>query len=813
MSSSTQISTNQSAPSAPTATTTTTASFDTTTKKKLGKNLNKLTAPPVAPVSQGNNKLNSSSKNGFLLLSTKRPSSGNTAGTGSGGILSSKSAQNSAKPIPSLGLHTEFSSSTHDALLGVVVGASRLENHQQPDAWGVAEKQQQEQSQQTQVQQHGDPASAPSGGGENTNLSERPKNIEETSPTKFPVQTRSKQQHQENDAERSNGDGPNGEFRTSNWDEYGGRNIQTNEGKNSNESIRKTEPNDDQVAFMTKLARQRAEKRRDEEESRMMEQKERAAQRLRELEKKMAMKKREELTTKSAKIPKSLDGDNLDLETKTRPRIVLEKLKQKEGGTTSMSTAPARPQRTLYDPNAPSKSYSSLVAGSPMTKQDRNSKNSEPIAKNVTSTAASSKKNGVQPQQGTSAYSADPESFDRQPVIQLASYEDRDRGDRNASAAPRMLFDPKSGSMIEVTSRDEAVTNGRNRKAGKKNKNSRDKHSKKDLATDNCNGDSKGRRKLKGSKESNSTNQRGKGGTGESSQSKKDLTSKPKKLNISDPRKLPRTCGVLYSRDKKGGFVCLDGCEGDLGYGVHSVPGGRVKNAEVYSQYIDSQKQMKQGTMLNYDAMDHDDLILATGFHISEAKEPKHEWIKPNEKIELITGDEDSPTLQATAREWAPSHTAFSLSERGNMALSSTGSLEDEEDDEEDIFVINEDKVAPLGLGFDPALNMDSVMQSPSIDPSDGLSAVDLTTLSLEPALSGAARNSHIFAFESGATWGASNSEGSNDWGVHSGSAYGSGQATKNEGIPASFLSLSTGNTWGGFGTSLNGDNSKASGE
>jgi hypothetical protein len=103
-------------------------------------------------------------------------------------------------------------------------------------------------------------------------------------------------------------------------------------------------------------------------------------------------------------------------------------------------------------------------------------------------------------------------------------------------------------------------------------------------------------------------------------------------------------------------------------------------------------------------------------------------------------------------------------------------------------------------------------MQSPSIDPSDGLRAVDLTSLSLEPALQGPAKNSHIFAFESGATWGASNSNGSNDWGVHSGSTYGTG-AQKAGSVPTPFLSLPTGNTWGGFGSSLNGENSKSSGE
>jgi hypothetical protein len=72
------------------------------------------------------------------------------------------------------------------------------------------------------------------------------------------------------------------------------------------------------------------------------------------------------------------------------------------------------------------------------------------------------------------------------------------------------------------------------------------------------------------------------------------LKSDTRKVKITEPRKLPRTRGVLYSRDKKGGFYCVDGCEGDLGYGVHSVPGGRVKNSEVYSNYVDSQKEPNQ---------------------------------------------------------------------------------------------------------------------------------------------------------------------------------------------------------------------------
>jgi len=803
MNSSSRVSSTQPALAA-NASTTATASFDTTTKKKFGKNLNKLTAPPAVPVTHGNNKLTSSSKNGFLLLSTKRSISGNNAATASGGILSNKSAQNTSKPIPNLGLHTEFTSSTHDALLGVVVGASRLESQQQPDAWEVAEKQQQEQALNSRIQNYSEPPAVVSIGSVETNSRESNNLSEEKTGVDASAIGKSEQQQtQEKEQERNISDTVQAEYRTSNWDEYGGRNLQAKDGDLSEDLTANNSTNDDQEAFMTKLARQRAEQKRDEEQNRMLDQKERAAQRLKELDEKMATKKQEPAGTKIVKATKSFDTYND--ESKNRSRIVLEKLKHKENTTAPLSTTPARTQRTLYDPNAPGKSYSSLVAGSPSAKQEKTSKFFEQNTKNqqLIVSSSSSKKNGVPSQQGT--YSADPESFDRQSVIQLASYEDRDRGDRNTNATPRMLFDPKSGSMIEVTSRDEGATSGRNRKLGKKNKNSRDKLCKKDLLADGGNVDLKGRRKYKGIKEVNSSNHRSKGGSGESSS----VSKQDKKLKIADPRKLPRTCGVLYSRDKKGGFSCSDGCEGDLGYGVHSVPGGRAKNSEAYLKYSDGQKQIKEEVMMNYEAISHDDVMLETGFRISDVKEPKHEWIKPNEKIELITGDDESPTLQATAREWAPSHTAFSLSEREKVTMSSTGSLDEDEDKEEEL---GEDDIAPLGLGFDPALNMDSVMESPSINPSDGLSAVDLTSLSLEPALKGPAKNSHIFAFESGATWGARNSEGSNDWGVHSGSSYGAG-TKKNGSAPTSFLSLSTGNTWGGFGSSLNGENPKSPGE
>mmetsp|Transcript_26975 Transcript_26975/g.34358 ORF Transcript_26975/g.34358 Transcript_26975/m.34358 type:complete len:169 (+) Transcript_26975:1426-1932(+) len=46
-------------------------------------------------------------------------------------------------------------------------------------------------------------------------------------------------------------------------------------------------------------------------------------------------------------------------------------------------------------------------------------------------------------------------------MIQLSSYEDRDRGERGSGAGPRMLFDPKSGSMVAAPSREDTNTGGK----------------------------------------------------------------------------------------------------------------------------------------------------------------------------------------------------------------------------------------------------------------------------------------------------------------------------------------------------------------
>ncbi|KAL3940983.1 MAG: hypothetical protein SGARI_000763 [Bacillariaceae sp.] len=657
----------------------------TTNKKKFGKNLNKLAAPPTAPAGQGGAKSkDSSDRNGLLLLSTKRPSSGtkassssaagqngtagggNGAGSGAGGMLSTKSGISNQKPRPHLGLHTESNTSTHDALMGVVVGASRVESQQQPDAWGVAEKQQ-------SVEQVdlGSPV------------------VEEERPAVRTETKQSKSASRPPDGlhDEQSGHHASGEFHGSNWDEYGGRDTQ------------------------------------------------------------------------------EVESSSPEVRPKDEPRIW-------DPSTAAASRECSRP-RKLFDPNASKTVHNSGPS---------NNK----IAESVKPKPAVASNDG---------------SHERQlPVIQLASYDDQGRGNRGTgTGGPRMLFDPKSGSMVEVSSRGDGGGNSRNRKERqKKGKNYRDNEPRKPEKVVA----SKAGRKGKGGHKDDSSGQQRAGGADAASNAKKET----RKGKITASRRLPRTCGVLFFRDKKGALVSVDKCDGDLGYGVHSIPGGKVRNSSEYNEYLQNNRRNKgQATLLEGDGTGQGPYgSPAEGYAAHGATDMKHDWVKPNEKIELVTGVEGSPTLHANASEWVPSQAMYPVKTKNDAPNESIDDQnQDNDDDHNEV-----DEV--FGLGFDPTSNMDSMMQSPSMEPSGGLDAVDLASLSLEPALQGATKPSHsIFAFESGSTWGNSNAAGNNDWAAPTGNAFGStGENQSNSTMPASFLSLSSGNAWGGFGTSVEGNQS-----
>ena len=531
-----------------------------TAKKKFGKNLNKqLSKPP--PQSLGTAKASPTSRNGLLLLSTKRQTSG-VAASSTGGILANKSASGgTAKPLPSLGLQNKSNTSTHDALLGAVVGASRAES-QEPDAWGVADK-----------------CKSPT--------------LDPTPEPKGEMISERQEEHQPSTTvERDTPNAHDKELPSANWDEYGGRNLGSDKKIKSLYSPDEISVEDEQKVAMTKKANDRAAAKRAEEGSRQNEQRDRISQRLRELDQKSS--------------------------SETKPRI-------------------------LFDPNVPSKKEGVVEAT-------------------------------VQKEQ--IVQSMEVESLSR-PPIQLSSFDDQDRGERGASAVPRMLYDPKSGSMVAVPSRDDTSAGRGRKERGKKVKNVRDKESKPEERRD-LDGKRKGKREKKN----------GSDGALHKSDSKKG--------NGPVERKHPRTRGVLYSRDDKGTFVSVDGCDGDLGYGSHCVPGGRIKNSDAYERFLEHQKNKRNDINTHYDGVvdesfetdgnhDEDDLMLHTGFNLPNSHEATFDWVVPGRKIELMTGKDGSPTLQATAKEWAPSQaTLAAASARFGGRTERSRSYEADEDDGED---------------------------------------------------------------------------------------------------------------------------------
>lgn len=301
------------------------------------------------------------------------------------------------------------------------------------------------------------------------------------------------------------------------------------------------------------------------------------------------------------------------------------------------------------------------------------------------------------------------------PTIHLHSYEDRDRGE--APQPRRMLYDPKSGSMVEVKPLEP--------RQSKKNSNS--------------------------------------------AKSSKNKSAKKTRTPPARSTRLPRTCGVLYERDESGQLVSKDGCDGDLGYGSHSVPGGRVNNPEAYEQFCrlrDEYSKAKTDSLVNDEYRQSEQqqaaVTLQTGYQLPSSS-LSSSWIKADDKLEL-TLDDSSPTLKPTAKAWAPSQAA--LAAAAVAAAKSNVSEEDEYSDE-----------GSLGLDFDPT----RVLEPHEPDHLD----VDLDALKLEPAVY---TGDHIFAFGTSGTWGSKPVKENDDWGVVPSALFGE---TKS----ASFL-----DTWTGLG-------------
>eukprot|EP00563_Minutocellus_polymorphus_P010012 CAMPEP_0181061902 /NCGR_PEP_ID=MMETSP1070-20121207/22782_1 /TAXON_ID=265543 /ORGANISM="Minutocellus polymorphus, Strain NH13" /LENGTH=993 /DNA_ID=CAMNT_0023141915 /DNA_START=154 /DNA_END=3135 /DNA_ORIENTATION=- len=344
---------------------------------------------------------------------------------------------------------------------------------------------------------------------------------------------------------------------------------------------------------------------------------------------------------------------------------------------------------------------------------------------------------------GRYAYEVGPPEMDR--LIHVADYETTDRGEGVRKAeAPRLLFDPTTGSMVEAKD----IPPEKKAKKSKKERKSRAAADGGPLLLrrpeDNDDGGKSAARK--GSKKEKTKRGDDAKGVKKGSRSR----SQPK---------LPRTCGVLYRRDDRGRFVCADGCDADQGYGAHSVPGGKIRNPAGHAAFVKEQKRVQQeaaayrasprgdggyfanggyqqGDDYGQDYMGGYDGYGGYGDAVASKEEelvaPEVALVKADEDLKLMVG-EDSPTLKPSAREFAPSQAALAAASSAPAASAKNQKSGDDakaksnsntfaalycDDDEEEEDTADEDHA--IGLGFDPTQNMDAVMMSPAGSPSKG---------------------------------------------------------------------------------------------
>lgn len=382
-------------------------------------------------------------------------------------------------------------------------------------------------------------------------------------------------------------------------------------------------------------------------------------------------------------------------------------------------------------------------------------------------------------------------------VIHLSSYEDRDRGERGSSSAPRMLFDPKSGSMVEVKAKAEPANN--NLKQRKE-------------------------RRVKPKKERETVApviviKNGRNNNGKPQKTRKEVTNVQYEKKKANPnRRLPRTRGLLYRRDGKGNLRSVDECGPDLGFGAHSVPGGRIRNPEAYSIWNEQSHNAYGGEDYNVAGEvrllgfggSNQAVKLDTGF-VQEQPQPIMEWVKPEDKIELITGVDDSPTLKPTAKEFAPSSAALAAAAAAASSVrdytDDASSLVDVvRDDEETEDEEESDEHDDHCLVFDPILHGIDFMGSPGNTKSpEEIATADLPPLGLDTFSASAgdsALSRPLFSFGSSA-WGSRqvSDDGLSGWGASSGvGLFGTDvfrQNGDNDVEPHHFLASVTSTSWG----------------
>lgn len=564
----------------------TSSSSSTEPKKKFGTNLNKLTKPPPAAnltpssasfqanSSRGAQLPSSSSRGGLLVLSTKRSSSS------SSGLLGTAKISGGAapKPVNTPSLRSEAVTS-YDALQigrGVdgdagagAAGTSSVTT--QPTAWGVVDKVAATNNT-TTIQSNTSsgtlPVLAPKGGvgyGERRRVSESISSLKRgTSTTKdvpsklgSDIRPRIDSQIAHAVSNRSLALPASNKSELDDKNEVANKNAtaQVAKCKNINERIdikmaKETHHDEHMRKHVPRLPKERTENRRKED---------------------MTVIPQDIIVPPTIK-PRQATTSSKDAE------VVLELLGPKHTNGAAKGPAATISEETVEKNKAKAmiksaKTFSSLVGG---TEQ--------------------------KPDPHTNQQSPSIDDVPPVPFIQLSSYDDRDRGER---AGPRMLFDPKSGSMVAAPSDKRATSFVKESKPRKERPRTKSRAREKDTLNAQPLVVAKRldhehplfRRNKKSNDDAAPLEDLGsRGRRSNSSRTQNNLiTPSVEPTNVSNTLtihkiKTPRTCGVLYKFDEHGNYISADGCDPDQGYGSHSIPGGRKRYPHAYAKYLEQQR-------------------------------------------------------------------------------------------------------------------------------------------------------------------------------------------------------------------------------